>query len=63
MQAAFFKLANVIPYEEAKEYMKEYAKKAYGNKGEEIVNMNYQAIDQGEHGVEKVRSKKRVVKS
>ncbi|PHO09150.1 pyruvate:ferredoxin (flavodoxin) oxidoreductase [Malaciobacter canalis] len=58
MQAAFFKLANVIPYEEAKEYMKEYAKKAYGNKGEEIVNMNYQAIDQGEHGVEKVEVKK-----
>ncbi|WP_417327964.1 pyruvate:ferredoxin (flavodoxin) oxidoreductase [Halarcobacter sp.] len=57
MQAAFFKLANIIPYEEAKEYMKEYAKKAYGNKGEEIVRMNYLAIDQGEHGVEEVEVK------
>ena len=33
MQAAFFKLANVIPYEQADEYMKAYAKKAYGKKG------------------------------
>ncbi len=54
MQAAFFKLANIIPYEEAKEHMKEYAKKAYGNKGEEIVKMNYLAIDSGEHGVEEI---------
>ena len=54
MQAAFFKLADVIPYEEAKTYMKEYAEKAYGNKGEEIVKMNYAAIDSGEAGIEEV---------
>jgi pyruvate-ferredoxin/flavodoxin oxidoreductase len=54
MQAAFFKLAKVIPYEQAKEYMKEYAQKAYANKGDEIVKMNYAAIDSGEAGLIKV---------
>ncbi len=54
MQAAFFKLAEVIDYETAKEYMKEYAAKAYGNKGDEIVKMNYAAIDAGEGGIEQV---------
>ncbi|MFA7091297.1 MAG: pyruvate:ferredoxin (flavodoxin) oxidoreductase [Arcobacteraceae bacterium] len=58
MQAAFFKLADVIPYEEAKTYMKEYAKKAYGNKGDEIVQMNYSAIDSGEAGLVKVEVSK-----
>jgi pyruvate-ferredoxin/flavodoxin oxidoreductase len=47
MQSAFFKLANVIPFEEAQEYMKEYAYKSYIKKGEDIVNMNYEAIDRG----------------
>ncbi len=54
MQAAFFKLANIIEYEEAKKYMKEYAKKTYGNKGDEIVKMNYDAIDAGEHGIQQI---------
>ncbi|WP_072679636.1 pyruvate:ferredoxin (flavodoxin) oxidoreductase [Arcobacter sp. LA11] len=54
MQAAFFKLADVIDYTTAKEYMKEYAEKAYGNKGDEIVKMNYAAIDSGEAGIEEV---------
>jgi len=54
MQAAFFKLANVIDYETAKDYMKEYAEKAYGNKGDEIVKMNYAAIDAGEGGIVEV---------
>ncbi len=54
MQAAFFKLAQVIDYETAKDYMKEYAEKAYGNKGDEIVKMNYAAIDSGEAGIEEV---------
>jgi pyruvate-ferredoxin/flavodoxin oxidoreductase len=58
MQAAFFKLAEVIPYEQAKTYMKEYAKKAYGNKGDEIVQMNYAAIDSGEAGLVKVEVNK-----
>jgi len=54
MQAAFFKLANVIEYEEAKRYMKEYAKRTYSSKGNDIVEMNYKAIDEGEHGIVEV---------
>ena len=45
MQAAFFKLADVIPYEQADEYMKAYAKKTYGKKGDAIVKKNWDAID------------------
>jgi pyruvate-ferredoxin/flavodoxin oxidoreductase len=45
MQAAFFKLANVIEYDKADEYMKAYAQKAYGSKGESIVKKNWAAID------------------
>ena len=45
MQSAFFKIANVIPAEQAVDYMKQAVKKSYGKKGEKIVNMNYQAID------------------
>ena len=51
MQAAFFKLAEVIPYAKADEYMKAYAKKAYGKKGDEIVKKNYDAIDIGAKGI------------
>ena len=47
LQSAFFKLANVMPYEEAVEYMKAAAKKSYSKKGEDIVLLNYKAIDQG----------------
>lgn len=47
MQSAFFKIAEVIPYEKAVSYMKKAALKSYGNKGEKIVNMNYAAIDAG----------------
>ncbi|PLX10200.1 MAG: pyruvate:ferredoxin (flavodoxin) oxidoreductase [Marinilabiliales bacterium] len=47
MQAAFFKVAEVIPYEDAEEQMKLFIKKTYGNKGEEIVNMNFAAVDKG----------------
>ncbi len=45
MQAAFFKLAGVIPYEDADRYMKEYVKKSYGKKGEAVVKQNQDAID------------------
>lgn len=45
MQAAFFKLANVIPYEDAEKFMKEAIKKTYGRKGEAVVNMNCACID------------------
>ncbi len=47
MQSAFFKLANVIPIEDAVKYMKEAIKKTYGRKGEKIVEMNYKAVDAG----------------
>ncbi len=47
MQSAFFKLADVIPFEEAQEYMKEYTYKSYIKKGQDIVDMNYEAIDRG----------------
>lgn len=54
MQSAFFKLADVIDFETAQSYMKEYAHKAYINKGEKIVELNYQAIDQGANGLTEV---------
>jgi pyruvate-ferredoxin/flavodoxin oxidoreductase len=47
MQAAFFKVANVIPYEKAVSEMKKAIYKSYGRKGEDVVNMNYAAIDKG----------------
>jgi pyruvate-ferredoxin/flavodoxin oxidoreductase len=47
MQAAFFKVANVIPYEKAEAEMKTAIYKSYGKKGEDIVKMNYAAIDKG----------------
>lgn len=45
MQTAFFKLANVIPFEQAVELLKQSIKVAYGNKGDKIVNMNVEAVD------------------
>lgn len=45
MQAAFFKLANVMDYSKAEVYMKEMIKKSYGKKGDDVVNKNYAAID------------------
>lgn len=47
LQSAFFKLANIIPEEDAIRLMKEAAKKTYGKKGDAIVQMNYDAIDAG----------------
>ena len=47
MQSAFFKLANVIPPEEAIDYMKAAAKKSYAKKGDEVVKKNWDAIDVG----------------
>lgn len=47
MQAAFFKVANVIPYEKAESEMKKAISKTYGRKGEEVVKMNYAAVDRG----------------
>ena len=54
MQSAFFKIANVIPFEKAVEEMKKAIYKSYGKKGEDIVNMNYAAVDAGSTAVVKV---------
>ena len=54
MMAAFFKLSEVIPYEEAEQYMKQAVKKSYGKKGDKIVNMNYAAIDNAISGIEQI---------
>lgn len=54
MQSAFFKIANVIPFEQAVEEMKKAIKKSYGMKGEDIVKMNNAAVDKGGELVEKV---------
>ena len=47
MQGAFFKLANILPQEEAKKYLKEAVQKAYGKKGEKVIQMNHEAIEHG----------------
>ncbi|KGK89432.1 pyruvate-flavodoxin oxidoreductase [Desulfosporosinus sp. HMP52] len=54
MQAAFFKLANVIPVEEAVDYLKASVVKTYGKKGQNIVDMNTAAIDMGVTSLVKV---------
>ncbi len=45
MQTCFFKLANVLPFEKAIEFLKKSIKKTYGKKGEDIVRMNIEAVD------------------
>jgi len=55
MQAAFFKLAEVIPYDQADEYMKQYAKKTYGKKGDAVVQKNWDAIDIAISGLREVK--------
>ncbi len=54
LQSAFFKLADVMPIDEAVEYMKQAAKKSYSKKGDAVVEMNYKAIDAGVDAVHKV---------
>ncbi len=54
LQSAFFSLANIIPAAEAVDYMKQAAKKSFAKKGDDIVNMNYAAIDRGAGEVVKV---------
>ncbi|MEI6277201.1 MAG: pyruvate:ferredoxin (flavodoxin) oxidoreductase, partial [Prolixibacteraceae bacterium] len=54
MQAAFFKITNVIPFDLAVEQMKKAIVKSYGMKGEQIVNMNFSAVDAGGNNVVKV---------
>ena len=57
LQAAFFKLANVIPVEDAVEHMKAAVKKTYGLKGEKVVNMNIAAVDAGINALVQVQVK------
>jgi len=47
MQSAFFKIADIIPYEKAVEEMRRFIVKSFGRKGEEIVNMNFAAVEKG----------------
>jgi len=47
LQSAFFSLTKVIPVKDAEMYLKESIKKSYGKKGDDIVNMNYAAVDAG----------------
>ena len=55
MQAAFFKLANIIPYEQAEEYMKQAVVKSYGKKGQKVVEANWAAIDGAIAGLHEVK--------
>lgn len=54
LQAAFFKIANVIPVDDAIKYIKQSILDSYGSKGEKVVNMNYAAVDAGINQLQKV---------
>ena len=54
LQSAFFKLADVMPIDEAVDFMKQAAKKSYSKKGDAVVEMNYKAIDAGVDAIHKV---------
>jgi pyruvate-ferredoxin/flavodoxin oxidoreductase len=47
MQSAFFKIADIIPYEEAVKEMRKFIVKSFGRKGEDVVNMNFAAVEKG----------------
>ncbi len=53
-QAAFFKIADIIPIDDAVKYMKEAIKTTYGRRGEDIVKMNYKAVDAGIENLKKI---------
>lgn len=55
MQAAFFKIANIIPPEDAFRYIKESIEKTYGRKGEIIVQKNWAAVDRAAEALEEIR--------
>ncbi len=54
LQSAFFNLAKIIPEDDAIKYMKDAALKSYGAKGDDIVQMNYNAIDKGKDALVKI---------
>lgn len=55
LQAAFFKLASIIPLDDAVKYMKDAATASYGRKGDKVVAMNHAAIDRGVQDVKEVK--------
>lgn len=55
MQVAFFKIANVIPVDDAIKFIKDSIVKTYGKKGEQIVNMNLAAVDRALEGLEEIK--------
>ena len=56
LQASFFYLnQGIMPYAEAQEWMKKFAKKSYAKKGDDIVEMNYKAIDAGAEGLREIK--------
>ncbi len=54
LQSAFFKLADIIPFEDALQYMKDAATASYSKKGEDVVKKNHDAIDAGYKGLVKI---------
>lgn len=54
MQTAFFKLADVLPFEEAIALLKKDIKKTYGSKGDKVVDMNIQAVDKAMEGLKEI---------
>ncbi len=54
LQSAFFKVANIIPYDQAVDYMKKMAYKSFAKKGDAIVQMNYNAIDSASANLVKI---------
>ncbi|MCL1857613.1 MAG: pyruvate:ferredoxin (flavodoxin) oxidoreductase [Oscillospiraceae bacterium] len=55
LQTVFFKLANIIPIDDAVKFLKDAVVKSYGSKGEEVVNMNYKCIDEGLVNVKEIK--------
>ncbi len=55
LQSAFFKLTNIIPYDQAVEYMKAAIEKTYREKGEKVIQMNWDAVDQGKDALVQVK--------
>ena len=54
LQSAFFKIANIIPYDQAVDFMKKMAYKSFAKKGDAVVQMNYNAIDSAEANLIKI---------
>jgi pyruvate-ferredoxin/flavodoxin oxidoreductase len=54
MQTAFFKIASIIPFEEAVSFLKESIKKTYSKKGDKVIQMNLDAVDQAIENLEQI---------